>query len=189
MIIAVRTFSGNVVARPDTTWKKDNDTLFLPDFVDTVSYTPVAFVRVSRAGRCVAAKFADRYYDAVCYGVLLYPENLIDGSPEGFASACCLDYSTFLAFPMYNKVTLGREGNIFELKRDSEQIFERQAIDASTLDSAVEDVTKFIHIRTGDLIAVELAPRKVLASRDNCSETLVEGTFCGNYLLDFKLHF
>ncbi|MBQ0077767.1 MAG: hypothetical protein KBS55_03935 [Bacteroidales bacterium] len=186
MNIALRTYSGHCIVRPDTTWERDNEDAFLPEFVDEVSLAPVLFVRVSRAGRSVAAKFAERYYDSIGYGALLYPENLISGSPEGFAEASCLDHTSFLPFPMYNRVTLGREGNIFQLTRNAEPIFECSAHEPSFIEQAIEDITKHIYIRTGDLIAIELAPRKSVCCRGG-EQCHIRGSYCENEVIDFKI--
>lgn len=186
MNILVKTASGKVIVRPDTTWKRGAEELFLPEFVNSVSYTPVIFARISKAGRSVAAKFADRYYDGICYGVLLYPDDLMDGSPEGFACASCLDRTSFLGYPVYNKVTLGQEDNIFEIRQDGKEIFRYNSATEQMIQEAIEEVTRFCYIRTGDFLAIELAPRQHLLDRKD-EQTRIESTFCGNYLLDFKV--
>lgn len=185
MNIPVLTASGRVIVRPDTSWERDNEDVFLPDFVDELSWTPVLFARVSKPGRSVAAKFADRYYDGIGYGVLLYPEDMIDGSPEGFACASCLDHTSFLPFPIYNKVTLGREGNVFEVKKDGEGIFSYNSGNEEMVAKAIEEVTRFCYIRTGDLIAIELSPRVPLCSRKD-GQCHITGRYCDNVVLDFN---
>lgn len=186
MNIIVRTYSGKNIVRPDTTWERDNEDVFLPEFVEKVSYVPVLFARISKPGRSVALRFADRYYDGIGYGVLLYPENLVDGSEEGYSCASCLDHTSFLPFPLYNKVTLGREGNSFELALDGETLFSYNRGENGMICSAIEDATRFIYIRTGDIIAIELAPRAALCERGN-APTRLSGTYCGNETIDFRI--
>ena len=112
------------MVRPDTTWEKDNADFFPPEFVEQLTFSPVVFARILKPGRSVVRRFASRYYDAVNFGVLLYPENLLDASSESFATASCLDHTSFLPTPMYNPVTLGEEGNSFILKHNGKTIFE-----------------------------------------------------------------
>ena len=95
MNIPVITASGKVIVRPDTTWERDNEDVYLPEFVNSLSWTPVFFARVSKPGRSIGRAFASRYYDGIGFGVLLYPDDLLDGSEEGFACASCLDKVTF----------------------------------------------------------------------------------------------
>lgn len=186
MNIIVRTYGSKTVTRPDTTWKRGDDASFLPEFVDRVSWAPVIFARVCKAGRSVAEKFAGRYYDGIGFGVLLYAENLIDGSPEGFCEASCLDHSSFLCWPVYDKITLGVEGNMFELFNDGEPLFSCKSPDASLVENAIARATEFCYIRSGDFVLQELAARQtLLEGRD--SSCHVKGAFCGNPAIDFKV--
>lgn len=146
MNIIVISCEGKVFVRPDTTWERDNEDFYVPDFVDRISASEVLFVRVSKPGRSVSAKFAERYYDGAGRGFLLYPEDMIDGSAEGFACACCLDHTSFLPFPIHGKEWL-EEGC------------------GARICEAIALATTFCYIRTGDIIAIELATRKPLCSR------------------------
>lgn len=186
MNIVVKTAAGKYIVRPDTTWERDNEDVYLPEFVDEVSYSPVLFARISKPGRSVGEEFAERYYDGIGYGVLLYPENMIDGTAEGFACASCLDHTSFLPFPVYNKITLGREGNVFELKADGKSIFSCNSGDAGMIRKAIAEATRYIYIRTGDILAIELDSRKHLCSRQDKPLQLY-GSYCDNFALDFKI--
>lgn len=50
MNIIVKTASGHIIVRPDTTWEKDNEDVFLQDFIDTLTFAPVMFARVCKPG-------------------------------------------------------------------------------------------------------------------------------------------
>jgi len=186
MNIPVLTAGGHVIVRPDTTWDKNSRDVFLPEFVDRVSWSPVLFARISKPGRSIAMRFANRYYDGIGYGVLLYPENLVDGSEEGYASASCIDHTSFLPMPVYNKITLGNEDNEFVLLKDGDEIFSYSAATAAMVCKALEDASRSCYLRTGDLVAIELQPRGPLLARAD-GECRVEGTFCDNRLLDFRV--
>lgn len=191
MNIVVRTASGKYIVRPDTTWEKDNEDLYLPEFVNRLSYTPVLFARISKPGRSVGRNFASRYYDGVNYGVLLYPQDMLDGSEEGLACASCLDHTSFLPFPVYNNVTLG-QNNVCELfctkEGKEETIFTHDAATAEMIEQAIAEATRFIYIRTGDVIAIELQERKELCTRED-GKVSIRGTYCENFLLDYNIVF
>lgn len=189
MNIIVKTAGGAVIVRPDTTWERDNEDVFLPEFVTRVSCTPVLFARISKPGRSVSAKFADRYYDGIGYGALLYPENMIDGSETGFACASCIDHTSFLPFPVYSKETLGRAGNSFCMDLDGKRIFETEgSAERSVIEKAIEEATRFCYIRTGDILAIELESRKeIIARTQEGGSCTLSGTYCGNSVLDFKI--
>ena len=201
MNIVVRTAEGKYIVRPDTTWERDNEDIYIPEFVDRISWTPVLFARISKPGRSVGEDFAERYYDGIGYGVLLYPEDMCDGSEAGFACASCLDHTSFLPFPIYNKVTLDRPGNVFELRFSSDGdsagslIFSHSNASSAEIRKAIAEATRYIYIRTGDIIAIELQPRKPLCSRTAangftaCGRAGLKAAFCGNETIDFDIIF
>lgn len=188
MNIIVKTSSGRILVRPDTTWERDNEDLFVPEFVSELFYTPVLFARISKPGRSVPEEFAGRYFDGIGYGMLLYTQDIHDGSPEGFACASCLDHTSFLPFPVYNKVTLGQEGNMFELFQDGKMIFSCDAHTEEPILQAIAEATRYVYFRTGDILAIELAEPAPLAVRSD-GTTCVKGTYCSNPTLDYNISF
>lgn len=186
MNIVVKTAGGRYIVRPDTTWERDNEDLYMPEFVKEVSFTPVLFARISKPGRSVGEEFASRYYDGIGFGVLLYPENMIDGSEEGFAAASCLDHTSFLPFPVYNTLTLGYGDNTFELFRNDEMIFSYDKGKKEMIEKAIAEATRFIYIRTGDVLAIELEERKTICTTDD-PKTTVRATWCDNESMQFNI--
>lgn len=187
MNIIVKTSSGHITVRPDTTWEKDNEDFYPPEFVDELTYSPVLFARVLKPGRSVGVKFASRYYDSVGYGVLLYPENMLDGSPESYAQATCLDHSSFLPSPTFPPQRLKEDGQ-FRLFRNETEIFTFDQPSLNMIEDTLVQATKLLYIRTGDLIAIELASRKPLTTHHDAS-THVTGTFGHDKTLDFQIIF
>lgn len=185
MNILVRTYDGHVIFRPDTTWEKDSEDLYPQDFIKSLSFTPVLFARVSKPGRSVGEKFADRYYDGIGFGLLIFADDLMDGTAEGFAAATCIDGTSVLPFPLYGKITLG-QGNAFKLFKDGQELFANDSADNAVVENAIAEVTSHAYIRTGDLIAVELDSRKPLCTREGGSISLT-GEYCENRILDFKI--
>jgi len=189
MNIVVRTANGNIIVRPDTTWEKDNEDLYLPDDVETLTYTPIMFVRVSRPGRSVGIKFVKRYYDYVNFGILLYPENYIQVGEEGFACASCLDHTSFLPSPLYNPITIGVPGNQFVIygeKDSKEKLFSFEPSGLEEIENAFVQASKHVYLRTGDMVAIELAERKLLMRKED-KKMNISGTWCNNPLLDFNI--
>lgn len=188
MNIIVKTASGKYTVRPDTTWERDNEDLFVPEFVNGLSWTPVLFAKISKPGRSVAERFGERYYDGIGYGVLLYPEDMLDGSEEGFACASCLDHTSFLPFPVIKKQA-GFEGK-FRLEAvngsDAQELFTMSGATAESIRKAISEATRFIYIRTGDLIALELQARRHLCSRKDACLCL-KGQFDEATTIDFRI--
>lgn len=185
MNIALKTSSGRIVMRPDTTWERANADVYLPEFVDRVSWSPVVFARLTRAGRSVGRRFASRYYDSAGFGVLLYPEDMIDGSPEGYAEASCIDHTSFLPDVLFGPEELD-SGGLFTVTKDGAEIYSAVSPGRAALEDAIPPVTSRIYIRTGDLLAVEIAPRSPLTSRAEGNVTL-KGCFGKTPVLDFRV--
>lgn len=191
MNIIVKTRGGKVTVRPDTTWEKDSEDFYPPEFVNGISYTPVLFARVSKPGRSVGRNFSARYFDSVGYGVLLYPEDMLDGSEEAFACASCLDHTSFLPYPAEDRSMLGQNKE-FRLSRaidkNEDLLFTHDAADSGTIEDLISEVTRFIYIRTGDLIAVELDARRHLCSREDGTVSVIT-SLGGHGSLDFNIVF
>ncbi|MGM9739854.1 MAG: hypothetical protein ACI3ZP_04545 [Candidatus Cryptobacteroides sp.] len=187
MNIIVRTYGGHYVTRPDTTWEKDNEDFFPPDFTEIFEWTPVVFARVCKPGRSIGGRFVRRYYDRVGYGVLLYPADHIADGPEEYAEALTLDHTSFLPDPK-----MGIEeacGKSFSVKMDCEQIFDSEAVQAGVLiDNAVCEATKRLYIRTGDIIAVELAGRMPLCTRSEGNRE-ISGIVGSDAAMSFRIRF
>lgn len=187
MNIIVKTAEGNIIVRPDTTWEKDNEDIYPQDFISALTFTPVLFARICKPGKSVALRFASRYYDSANYGILLYPENLIRGGAEDFATASCIDHTSFLPAPLYQKCVFGNAENEFLIYRnDVEEIFGASPFGLEIIEKAIEEATSSIYIRTGDLIAVELTERASLWKKED-GITHIRGTFCGNEIIDFNI--
>ncbi len=187
MNIIVKTSSGHITVRPDTTWEKDNEDFYPPEFVDELTYSPVLFARILKPGRSVGRKFASRYYDSIGFGVLLYPENMLDGTPEGYAQAICLDHTSFLPSPMFPPERLVKNGH-FRLFRNEHDLFVFDQPSLNMIEDAIVEATKLLYIRTGDLIAIELSARTPLTTRNNAI-TNITGTFGQDKVLDFQIIF
>ena len=186
MNIIVRTYGGHYVTRPDTTWEKDNEDFFPPDFTESFEWTPAVFARVCKPGRSVGARFVRRYYDRVGYGVLLYPADHIGEGPEEYAEALTLDHTSFLPDP---KLSIEEaDGLSFEVKMDGVNIFEDTVQAGQLLDNAVCEATKRLYIRTGDIIAVELADMSPLCTRTEGNREIF-GSAGDDASMSFRIRF
>ncbi len=188
MNIVTRTAGGAVIFRPDTTLKRSSDDFYVPDFVDALTWTPVCFIQMSRAGKCIAGKFAERYYELVNFGMLLYPENFIDGSEEGFARACCLDHTSFLPSPLRPKAELEGNGLFFTASKDGIPLGEAAFGGAESAQSLLESVSKYCYLRVGDIVAAELQERKPLCTREE-ARCRISASCNGSEILDFNIIF
>ena len=203
MNIIVKPYGSNLCyCRPDTTWERENRDFHSPECVNEVLWTPVVFARVSKAGKCIGKKFAQRYYDGVGCGMLMYCRVM------DLPVTSCVDHTSILPMPLYDPVVLEGE-KAFEVMRNGESYVtlrnsgtnadlsteqvqdDTQSVRCewiSLLEDALCKASQLTSLRIGDFIAVELAPIAVLASRED-AKVSVNGTFCGNESFNFNILF
>lgn len=193
-IIARPYGSRQCYCRPDTTLQKENRDLYCPESVESISWTPVIFARISKAGKCVGEKFASRYYDGVSFGTLLYfhdschPEDKGDAGISDLAFTSCADHTSVLPFPLYNPVVMENGNNTFVIRKDNEVLYTCQADGVNAIEKAIIQASQKTSLRIGDLIAAELAPIDLLASRKD-GDVHIDGVFCENDIFSFRIIF
>ena len=58
-----------IFTKADSALLKDHKPFFVPDFSSRVDYEAELVVRICRLGKCIPARFAHRYYDALTVGI------------------------------------------------------------------------------------------------------------------------
>lgn len=153
-IFTVPYSSRHFYCRPDTSLNRDSNDYFCPDGVNRLAAAVFIYVRASKAGKSVSAKFAQRYYTTAGTGVQFYAPELEDaGSPESWWISRSLDNSTFL---------LGDEHPAEELPEGTRE----------KINEAFETISRHVSFRTGDYIAIEIEPHLMVPD--------TEGTFTIN---------
>lgn len=188
MNIIVRPYGSELCyCRPDTTWERENKDFYVPDGVGSLKWTPIVFIRVSKAGKCIGRKFASRYYDAFNFGALLYGIPSCGATETAFTS--CMDHTSLLPFPLYNTVVMEQDENEYKVWKNSEEIF---SASSGGVQEAVEEAlcaaSRFTSLRIGDFVAVELAPASELACSGE-GNAAIKASYCGNDLFDLKILF
>ena len=197
MNIIVKPYGSDLCyCRPDTTWERENRDFYSPECVNKVLWAPVIFIRISKAGKCIGAKFASRYYDAVSCGMLMYGDIPCSGNESQTAAGSqicsCIDHTSILPSPMYEPVVLDDEkvlevdfschwGNMQHAKYILNGAKGR-------LEDALCKASQLTSLRIGDYVAVELAPLAILTDKKD-GDVAVQGTFCGNEIFGFKIIF
>lgn len=191
MNILTRTYSGRIVCRPDTTWEKDNEDFYPPEFIDALSYAPVFLAHILKPGRSVQKKFASRYFDGVGFGILLYPQNLMDGSPEGYAEALCLDKTSYLPTPWLSPAEYSElpSETGFILKKNEKELFRCPLPSLGMVEEAIAQASRLAYIRTGDIVAIELASCSPLMQRTEGQATIASEQIGNGGKLDFSIIF
>ena len=186
MNIIVRTAGGRVIARPDTTWVRKSEDFFPPDFVTALSFTPVLYARISKAGRCVGADFASRHFGETGFGLLLYPADLLTvGDSYGVAAASCMDRTSYLPDLRENCFETLDD---FCIYKKEDVVFRGGKMEAERLMAeAVVEASRIMYLRRDDLLAVELAAPAPFWSRTEGNAEIKAVAGGNNPLLDFNI--
>ena len=164
--------------RPDTTWERENKDFYSPECVNEVWYAPVVFARIAKAGKCVRRKFAERYYDGIGCGILLYANDTL---------ISYLDKSSILPAPLYNPV-------VFDSRKEMQLNIGNESLGITLedikerIENTICDASRLISLRIGDYIALELKSLDLVARRQD-GEKNIKGIFCEKEIFDFRLIF
>lgn len=141
-----------MVLKGDSCLLNGRKPLFIPDWTKELGVTECMVLRVSRLGKEIAPKFANRYYDAVAPGADFIAmdvarEAKAQGKP--WTKALAFDYSLAIGEWINND-----EMSATALLNDELII---------TPEEAIAEASKVMTIRQGDLIYIQVksAPRKV----------------------------
>ena len=144
--------------RPETSLLRNNQNFFYPEFTKDIVCSVSLFVRISRIGRCIYKKFANRYYNevgvAVCFTAVDILRKLqAENQPTDLAR--CFDFSLPLSPEMISlndidgceniNVKLDISGKILQ-SNTSEQVF--------SIDEIVSYISQFVSFKIGDIILV-----------------------------------
>ncbi len=145
--------------KPDTALLRNNAPFFIPpdDFLGEIHYEVELVLRISKAGKSIAEKFAYRYYNEIGIGIDFTARQLqqkLKQSGLPWEKAKAFDYSAPISmqflpkeqFDINNGInfSLHKNGNVVQQGNTKDMIF--------SFDSIIAYVSKYITLRTGDLI-------------------------------------
>ena len=174
--------------KPDTSLLRNNDSFYIPDFSEQVDYECELVVRIDRMGKCIDRRFAPRYYNEVGLGIDFTARDL-----QRRAAAAGLPWTAAKGFdrsaavsPVF--VPLAGLGSVddlhFELEVDG--CVRQRGHTACMLfgvDRLIEYVSRFMTLRTGDLLFTGTPAGVGPVSRGNNLRATLEG----RTLLDFDI--
>lgn len=145
-----------VFMKPDSALLKEGKPFFIPDFSQEIEYETEVVVRICRLGKNIAAKFAQRYYDAVTVGIDFTARDLqrtfkAAGNPwelsKGFDSSAAIgEFVPVDHFKDVQQIPFRMElnGKVVQAANTCEMIH--------SVDRIIEYVSKFCTLKIGDLI-------------------------------------
>ena len=137
-----------MVLKGDSCLLNGRKPFFMPDWSREIGVTPCLILRVSRLGKEIAYKFADRYYDAIAPG-----EDFIALDKAREAQAAGKPWTEALAFDY--SLAIGEWVTGYGLPVTGDYVLSPE--------EAIEKASKVMTIRQGDLIYIQAmqAPKPV----------------------------
>ncbi|HLR45773.1 MAG TPA: fumarylacetoacetate hydrolase family protein, partial [Deinococcales bacterium] len=144
--------------KPDTALLRNNDTFWIPPFSREVHYETELVVKINRTGKCIAERFAHRYYSEVTLGIDFTARDLqraaiAQGHPWEIGKA--FDRSAAVAPRWLGLAALGKPvGKLrFGMALNGEPRQEGYTGDMLfSVDAVIAYVSQFVTLRMGDLI-------------------------------------
>ena len=137
-----------MVLKGDSCLLNGRKPMFMPDWTQELGVTECIILRVSRLGKEIAPRFANRYYDAVAYGADFTAMDLLreaQAKGEPWTQAIAFDYSLAIGTWILDNGQWTMDHLVL------------------TPEEAIAEASKVMTIRQGDLIYIQKrqAPRRV----------------------------
>jgi acylpyruvate hydrolase len=171
--------SGEFYFKPDNTLVRGASDFFMPAFIQKLSASNAIVIRIIRPAKYISAQFAKRYYDEIGFGILLYPDNLMEGSTIlSSGTSLALDRTSYTTEEFFSKEDLSEELTFSNKEKRFTYTIGVQYLEK--VDIAIEKISMYSSLKSGDLIFIELSNRYEIAA-----ETEIEITYSDKSLLDF----
>lgn len=149
--------------KPDSALLRDGKPFFLPNFSSEIAYQLCVVVRIGRLGKCIAPRFAHRYYSEVTLGIDWIARDM----QTPLLKAC---WSQELCRSFDNSATIGTFVPLDELGGDVQSLPFRLCIDGVTVcedstsqmihhvDETLSYVSQYMTVKMGDLLFTGAPP-------------------------------
>lgn len=142
--------------KPDCAILRNNQPFFIPSFSNNLHYEVEIVFKICKVGKTISKKFAHRYYDSVGIGIDFTARDLQEqcrqqGLPweisKSFDSSAAISrFVPKVEIKNLNQLSFSllKNDEVVQIGNTSEMIFH--------IDSIIEYVSKFVTLKTGDLI-------------------------------------
>ena len=165
--------------KPDTTLNRDYTNLYLPHFIKRVAATELFYIRIDRAGKGIAERYASRYFSKGNYALSIsiapdiFPNAAPSTAPNATPSAApnatpsATPNTTPGATPSAAIIN-GSVANSIDYSfysMPAEKIEDPQLIEQFC--KYIAQITEIISLRTGDIIAIETGKKEYFSIEDS----------------------
>jgi 2-keto-4-pentenoate hydratase/2-oxohepta-3-ene-1,7-dioic acid hydratase in catechol pathway len=149
-----------MVLKGDSCLLNGRKPMFIPDWTNELGVTECIILRISRLGKEIAAKFADRYYDAIAPGADFVALDILREAQKAghpWTKAIAFDYSLAIG----------------DWTMDNGQWTKDHLV--LTPEEAIAEASKVMTIRQGDLIYIQKKQAPRLVNKEEIIRVMIDG--------------
>ena len=149
--------------KPDTTLNRDYTNLYLPHFIKRVEAKELFYIRIDRAGKGIAERYASRYFSKGNYAlsISIAPDIFPNAAPSVAPSQA--PSATQSAAIINRSVSNSIDYSFYSMP--AEKIEDPQLIEEFC--KYIAQITEIISLRTGDIIAIETGKKEYFSIEDS----------------------
>ena len=149
--------------KPDTTLNRDYTNLYLPHFIKRVEAKELFYIRIDRAGKGIAERYASRYFSKGNYAlsISIAPDIFPNTTPSQAPSTA--PNATPSAAIINGSVANSIDYSFYSMP--AEKIEDPQLIEEFC--KYIAQITEIISLRTGDIIAIETGKKEYFSIEDS----------------------
>lgn len=167
--------------KPDNTLVKGCSDYFIPDIVDRLYVSAAFAVRINKAVKYTTSDFAGRYYSEVAFGCIIHPADIVKSStPLSSGLALAMDHTAYVTDKYADKTGLSGELTFRFGKKEFRITISEDYLKIA--DKAIERVSRYCSLKSGDLIFIELSEMSEI-NRDEEVSVFYSDALSFNFLI------
>lgn len=146
---------------------------FIPGFARQFTVSASLALRVSRLGKCIAERFAHRYYDSVAPAVVVSPEGILESEIADYVTATAFDGALWLGrFVAADGVDVAAPALEMAISGTRQCVASAQRLPLSP-DAIIAAVSRQVTLKMGDIILTgNCTPAEHIAIGDTVTASL-----------------
>ena len=165
--------------KPDTTLNRDYTNLYLPHFIKRVEAKELFYIRIDRAGKGIAERYASRYFSKGNYALSISiapdifpnttpsqaPSTALNATPSQAPSAMPSQAASATPSAAIINRSVANSIDYSFYSMPAEKIEDPQLIEQFC--KYIAQITEIISLRTGDIIAIETGKKEYFSIEDS----------------------
>ncbi len=150
-----------IVVKPETALLVNNKPLYIPHFTNDLRALPCLAIRISRLGRNIEQRFASRYYDAIATSMSFRAYDRLQQALQNKLQQSQWDaFDNSFAISKWAEIQNTDGGQSYNIVKN-DTVLTANAEALTTPEKAIEIVSRYFKLCTGDIIAINMTDRYI----------------------------